>query len=478
MVGLNFLTLIPEPYQEPVQEHLGSFSPAEPMKTIEHEVLAADGEIRWQEWRNRAFFDGQGRIVEFQSVGRDVTARVQAEQALQRRDAILEAVAWAAERFLTDPSWEDHIPETLARLGDATDVSRAYIFQNHVATDGELLASQRHEWVAADVEPQAGNPDLGDFPWGRGGMGRWAALMKRGEPVYGAVTDFPASEQDILLPQGIRSIVAAPILVASEWWGFVGLGHCTAERTWTLPEIDALKVAAGIIGTAIDRDRMTDVLGASEERFRSVVESAPSLLVIANADGNSVYVSPNCEEITGYTQEEFVGRPVWWFLEHDTALTAMVRRHAFEHAMSGRHYHFEATKKNGDVWYGSSSWEPIRGSDRQEQGVVVQTIDVTKMRRAQQALQQAHDELEQRVEERTKELTEANEALSRSEVQYRRLVERAPVIVYTSSSKRGGLYYSSRVEPLLGYSPRQLVDHPTLWRDNIHPDDLSRLREA
>jgi C4-dicarboxylate-specific signal transduction histidine kinase len=51
--------------------------------TREHEVLAPGGEARWQQWRDRAIFDDHGRVVEYQAVGRDVTERKHAEDAMQ-----------------------------------------------------------------------------------------------------------------------------------------------------------------------------------------------------------------------------------------------------------------------------------------------------------------------------------------------------------------------------------------------------------
>jgi signal transduction histidine kinase len=51
--------------------------------TIEHEVLAPGGEIRWQQWRDRGFFDAKGRLIDYQAVGRDITDRKRAEQGMQ-----------------------------------------------------------------------------------------------------------------------------------------------------------------------------------------------------------------------------------------------------------------------------------------------------------------------------------------------------------------------------------------------------------
>ena len=59
------------------------------------------------------------------------------------------------------------------------------------------------------------------------------------------------------------------------------------------------------------------------------------------------------------------------------------------------------------------------------------------------------------------------EELRVSEAQHRRLVEGMPDVVYTFSSKRGGLYYSPRVEHVLGYSVEHLYAHPFLWNESI-----------
>jgi PAS domain S-box-containing protein len=72
-----------------VQAQVARLSPANPVGSIENRVIRADGTIRWTEWTNRAFFDETGRVVEFQSAGRDVTARKQTEQDAARLAAIV-----------------------------------------------------------------------------------------------------------------------------------------------------------------------------------------------------------------------------------------------------------------------------------------------------------------------------------------------------------------------------------------------------
>jgi PAS domain S-box-containing protein len=64
-----------------------------PVIIMEHRVSVPTGEVRWQRWTNRAILNGQGNIVELQSVGRDITDRKKAEEALHHsREELKERV--------------------------------------------------------------------------------------------------------------------------------------------------------------------------------------------------------------------------------------------------------------------------------------------------------------------------------------------------------------------------------------------------
>ncbi|MBS4019433.1 MAG: PAS domain-containing protein [Dechloromonas sp.] len=73
-----------------INAKLAELSPDNPVVTIENRVYAGDGTLHWMQFINRGFFDTDGKLLEVQSVGRDVTARRQAKLALLEANEQLE----------------------------------------------------------------------------------------------------------------------------------------------------------------------------------------------------------------------------------------------------------------------------------------------------------------------------------------------------------------------------------------------------
>ncbi|MDD0838026.1 diguanylate cyclase [Curvibacter sp. HBC61] len=69
---------------ERVQAALAATHPERPVMSIENRVLNGEGQVRWCHFINQAFYDADGQLLEWQSVGRDITERKALEEALQR----------------------------------------------------------------------------------------------------------------------------------------------------------------------------------------------------------------------------------------------------------------------------------------------------------------------------------------------------------------------------------------------------------
>jgi two-component system cell cycle sensor histidine kinase/response regulator CckA len=390
------------------------------------------------------------------------SARARAEAAL-RRDATLEAVAFAAQRFLEEQAWEEVVPEVLRRLCLATSTSRSYVFQNHRVTDGTLRSTQRWEWVADGIPPEIDNPSLQNLSWDGAGLSRWAKVLGSGAVIQGHVREFPPSERGILERQQILSLLEVPIFVSGRWWGIIGFDDCVQEREWSQVEIDALRAAAAVLGTAIRRQRDEEQVREAEARFRTIVERTPAVtyqqLATEHYDASSsvVYVSPQIERILGYPAESWWTIPGFWStLVHPDDLQAILAE-SDRTSTSGEPFAMEYRMISADgrtVWFHDESVliRDDAGDPLLRQGVM---IDVTERHTAEEALREA-------------------------QTRYQVLVEHVPVTIYREPAvwDPSEFYISPQSEDMFGYLPAEWQDKLGFWEDRIHEDDRQEVRAA
>ncbi|MDP9329882.1 MAG: PAS domain S-box protein [Actinomycetota bacterium] len=231
-----------------------------------------------------------------------------------RNDRVMQALAFAAQRFLASASWRDRIDDVLERLGEAVEASHAYVFENQ-ATDGWTpFAARAYGWAAPEVTPQIDDPATQRRTFEGAGWSRWAEALRRGEPLHGIARGFPEPEAVDLKAQNIASIAEAPIFVGGEWWGLIGLDESTNEREWLPSDISALEAVAAILGAAIDRQAVREQLSEAMTKYRWLVEHIPAMTFVDEAGGpeEGAYVSPQIRDLLGFEPEDWHAEPEFW----------------------------------------------------------------------------------------------------------------------------------------------------------------------
>lgn len=426
------------------------------------------------------------------------------EEARWRRDAILEAVAFAGQRFLTASCWEEAIGEVLARLGEATGVSRVYIFESG-AEDGEIVVFQRHEWAAPGIVPQIDSPDLQCVPVDAVGARPWIDALRENQPVHALVRDIPEPLRSMLAEQDIRSLALVPLFAESEWWGFIGFDECLVEREWTQPELDGLKVAAAALGAAIVRERTEGALRRRDAILEAVRFAAERFLA---ASWEAVLP----ETLARLGEAAGVSR-AYLFQVRTREDGATVADQRAEWAAPGN-FPDDHPDWQGFCYRdrGFSEWE---ASLRRGDAIRYQSRDFTE---EQRAFLEAHgvlttaeapifvggewwgiigfDECEREREWTAPELDglkaaagvlgaaiareEAERELAEARAKYQALVEQVPAVVYVAEFGPEGewLYVSPQIEQMLGITPEEWVSHPHPFRSLVHPEDLERVLDA
>ena len=263
-----------------------------------------NGEIRWVLASWQTIFDEDGLNLGYRSSIRDITEAKKNEIALQKRDAILEAVGFASEMFVKSSSWQTVMPSVLEYLGSATGVSRVYIVEKHNDPDGNFRTRLRNEWCYPGISSQMALESNQTYLLSPQAVQSWehypVDLGYIQVPIATAnLTTFPE-----FLVEGTKSQLIVPIFVHQQWWGIVGFDDCLFERVWLPSEIEVIRIAVSTLGAAIER-------GIDETEFRGIVEQSSDGIVMTDEQGRIVLWNHGQEELSFTVRQKVLGEYLW-----------------------------------------------------------------------------------------------------------------------------------------------------------------------
>ncbi len=134
LIGQSFLGFLPEGTRKLAREQIASLLIDPQAVQYEREILLQDGNKAWQLWRDHPILDNDGNVIEFQSVGRDITELKLTQRQLESYTRDLEA---------TKSELESHAEElalTVSELNEARDHAEAA-----TRAKSEFLANMSHE---------------------------------------------------------------------------------------------------------------------------------------------------------------------------------------------------------------------------------------------------------------------------------------------------------------------------------------------
>ena len=267
--------------------------------------------------------------------------------------------------------------------------------------------------------------------------------------------------RDLLIVLGVAAlsfVLAAELDLAKRLRGW------TRAHEWVELDEATIVLSVLVVGLSLfsllrrsERRRDLEERSALESRYRQLVERVPAITYVWDVTGvvgrdRAEFVSPQIEEILGFTVEEWQSTPDIWtrrihpddharvMMDWDAALAAgrPFRAEYRMHAKDGR-----------IVWFRDEAVPDATHGRTLVQGVM---FDITQRKDVEQQLRDA-------------------------EAEYRDLVERIPTITYTEDPKTGRFtYVSPQVTSVLGFTPEEFLV-PGTWRSRLHPDDVARVDE-
>ncbi len=86
VIGRNIDALFSKPAYDQALEIIARLDPKHPMEVNDIMTRGPDGQPIWEEWTDRGIFDAAGRLIEIQSIGRNITERKLAERAVRESE--------------------------------------------------------------------------------------------------------------------------------------------------------------------------------------------------------------------------------------------------------------------------------------------------------------------------------------------------------------------------------------------------------
>lgn len=215
-----------------------------------------------------------------------------------------------------------------------------------------------------------------------------------------------------------------------------------------------------------------DHLLNKDDITRSILETVGALVLVLDSEGRIVYFNPACQQLSGYCEEEALGRTPWDFLlPKDVCMSV---RGVFSNLLGGDfpNTHENAwLTKDGNERIISWSNSATLNEDQSVRYVIATGIDITDRANLQ-------NQLEQRVEKRTRELVQANRKLVESETRLSRAQAITSLGNWEWNIKTGGLIWSDEIYRIFGRQPQEFAPTYEAFLNTIHPEDRRRVSDA
>jgi PAS domain S-box-containing protein len=438
LLGSSFMPLIPASDRKKVKAHFDSLGLKNPVGIQEHRVIGQNEEIRWQQWTNRAIFDKQGSIKEFQAVGRDITDRKLTEEALskahddmeqkvkERTNELLETNEQLRREIENRKGVEERLRESEVHIKGILNAAPAGI---GLVRKRELawVSERMCEMIGYSADELVGQSARvayeSDKEFERVGKVKYSEIQERG--VGSVETRFKRKDGSVL-----------DVFLSSS---AVNPGDLSKGAIFTVLDIT-------------ERKKVEVALRESEEKYRILVES--SIDGIAIVQGTEMkFVNKALLDMYGATgAEEIIGHNFTKFVAHEHRDLLMQRGLERERGEEvPNRYEFKALKLDESKFDVEISVNPIFYQGKPARQAFLRDVSERKL---------------------------AEDALRESEKKYRLLVDNLPSIVFKGYKDWSVEFFDEKIEVLTGHSMKEFNSGRMKWSDLVVEEDIAGARET
>lgn len=192
-------------------------------------------------------------------------------------------------------------------IGEQLSADRCYIFKYDCNAN---VIDNTNEWCAAGVKPQKDNlqnvPEAAVSEWTKRFNGRKTVMTNDLANDGSGVFD---RGRDILMAQGIQTLLVCGIWAERRLWGFIGIDFVRTKHRFTDTDESMISSAAKIIELFLERQKTIETLEHSEAEKTLIIESVEMPILLFDENCKLIRVNSCAARIPGKPYGQILGEP-------------------------------------------------------------------------------------------------------------------------------------------------------------------------
>ena len=188
----------------------------------------------------------------------------------------------------------------------------------------------------------------------------------------------------------------------------------------------------GVLLDVTDRQEAEAALAASEERYRSIVETSSDIIWTMGTDFAFTFMNDAVRHTLGYEPDEMVGRPFSDFMPAAGLREAMAVAEALKAGVPQFAFEFQALHENGTPVDLSLNAVPVRDGDGNVASIAGTARDITTAKRHEAELKAQHQQLQA-------------------------IIDNSPMVVFAKDRDLRYLFVNQEVADFFGTEPEAII---------------------
>lgn len=374
--------------------------------SVRYRIITPSGKTKRIRNKGKYVYDQNNVPIRLDGVVMDRTEPYLVQQSLEQERRLQEALIDIASTYINlDPKdVENTINSSLKKMGLFVSADRAYIFDYNFEAE---TTSNTYEWCAEGISPEIEN--LQDVPMSF--FPQWVEQHQKNQPFY--IPDVDALNEDtdgglkgVLQPQGIKSLIAIPMLDGTELISFVGFDSVQQHYDYSEKEQRLLFLFGQMLINIRNRQKWDNQLRLQEEKYRNIIANMNLGLLEVDLNDIIQYANQSFCDMSGFDLAELKGKRAAELLLPEEQRQKVYSKSKDRLVGITDSYELEVFDKKGEQHFWFVSGAPNYNDKGQLIGSIGVHLDITAQKKLERELAQAKNFAESAT--KAKELFLAN----------------------------------------------------------------------